>query len=132
MKTSTKGLGSAHQYWSARILRGPSDRWLSALPRVIATCGLIVIVGSVALAQAQRENARDPMEGSESVAIENAGVPVSIDGRPVLVIYAPIGGFTVKEGAEGIQQRIVALAKGRDTALDAIQGEDRGAWDEVV
>jgi small-conductance mechanosensitive channel len=102
------------------------------LPRVIATCSLIVIVGSLALAQVQRENARDPMEGSESVAIENAGVPVSIDGRPVLVIYVPIGGFTVQERAEGIQQRIIALAKRRDTAPDAIHAEDRGTWTEVM
>lgn len=123
---------SAYQHWSARILRGSADRWLSALPRVIATCSLIVIVGSLALAQVQRENARDPMEGSESVAIENAGVPVSIDGRPVLVIYVPIGGFTVQERAEGIQQRIIALAKRRDTAPDAIHAEDRGTWTEVM
>jgi small-conductance mechanosensitive channel len=102
------------------------------LQRIIATCSLIVIVGSLTLAQAQREKAGDPVEGAESVAIENAGVPVEIDGRPVLIIYAPIGGFTPQERAEGIQLRIIALGKRRDIAPDAIHAEDRGTWTEVM
>jgi small-conductance mechanosensitive channel len=132
MTTSTTGLLPAHQYLSAQTVGGSIDRWLSALQRIIATCSLIVIVGSLTLAQVHRENAGDPTEGTDSVAIENAGVPVEIDGRPVLVIYAPIGGFTPQERAEGIQRRIIALGKRRDTALEAIHSEDRGTWTELL
>ena len=132
MTTSTTGLLPAHQYLSAQTVGGPADRWLSALQRIVATCSLIVIGGSLTLAQVHRENAGDPMEGTDSVAIENAGVPVEIDGRPVLVIYAPIGGFTPQERAEGIQHRIIALAKRRDTPPEAIHAEDRGTWTEVL
>src|SRR3981189_3088618 len=132
MTTSTTGLLPAQQYLSAQSVGGPADRWLSALQRIIATCSLIVIVGSLTLAQAQREHAGAPVEGAYSVAIENAGVPVEIDGRPVLVIYAPIGGFTPQERAEGIQHRIIALGKRRDTAPEAIHAEDRGTWTEVL
>src|SRR5882757_3964579 len=132
MTTSTTGLLPAQQYLSAQSVGGPADRSLSALQRIIATCSLIVIVGSLTLAQAHRENAADPVEGAESVAIENAGVPVEIDGRPVLIIYAPIGGFTPQERAEGIQIRIIALGKRRDIAPDAIHAEDRGTWTEVM
>jgi len=132
MTTSATGLLPAHQYLSAQTVGGPADRWLSALQRIVATCSLIVIGGSLTLAQVHRENAGDPMEGTDSVAIENAGVPVEIDGRPVLVIYAPIGGFTPQERAEGIQHRIIALGKRRDTAPEAIHAEDRGTWTEVL
>jgi small-conductance mechanosensitive channel len=132
MTTSTTGLLPAHEYLSAQTVGGPADRWLSALQRIIATCSLIVMVGSLTLAQVHRENAGDPIEGTESVAIENPGVPVEIDGRPVLVIYAPIGGFTPQERAEGIQHRIIALGKRRDTAPEAIHAEDRGTWTEVL
>ena len=132
MTTSTTGLLPAHEDLSAQTVWGPADRWLSALQRIIATCSLIVMVGSLTLAQVHRENAGDPIEGTESVAIENPGVPVEIDGRPVLVIYAPIGGFTPQERAEGIQQRIIALGKRRDTAPEAIHAEDRGTWTEVL
>ena len=132
MTTSTTGLLPSHQYLSTQIVGGLADRWLSALQRIVATCSLIVIVGSLTLAQVHRENAGDPMEGTDSVAIENAGVPVEIDGRPVLVIYAPIGGFTPQERAEGIQHRIIALGKRRDTAPEAIHAEDRGTWTEVL
>src|SRR6266576_160486 len=132
MTTYTTELLAAHQYLSAQTVGGPADRWLSAFQRIVATCSLIVIVGSLTLAQVHRENAGDPMEGTDSVAIENAGVPVEIDGRPVLVIYAPIGGFTPQERAEGIQHRIIALGKRRNTAPEAIHAEDRGAWTEVL
>jgi small-conductance mechanosensitive channel len=72
------------------------------------------------------------MEGTDSVAIENAGAPVEVDGRPVLVIYAPIGGFTAQERAEGIQRRIVALGKRWDIAPEAIHAEERGTWTEIM
>src|SRR5258706_2748252 len=131
MTTSTTGLLPAHRYLSAQTVGGPADRWLSAFQRIIATCGRILVVGSLTLAQAQSEKAGDAVDGAES-AIENAGVPVEIDGRPVLVIYAPIGGFTLQERAEGIQLRIIALGKRREIALDAIHAEDRGTWIEIM
>jgi small-conductance mechanosensitive channel len=132
MTNSTTGLLPVHQYRSAQTVGGPTDRWLSVSRRIIVTCGLIVIVCSLTIAQAHRQNAGDPTEEVDSAAIENAGVPVEVDGRPVLVIYAPIGGFTPQERAQGIERRIIALGKRRDTALEAIHAEDRGTWTELM
>jgi len=78
------------------------------------------------------ENGNHFTESSDPVAIENAGVPVEVDGRPVLLVYAPVGAFTPEARAEGIQQRIVSLGKRRDIGLEAIHAEDRGAWTEIL
>jgi small-conductance mechanosensitive channel len=87
---------------------------------------------SLTLAQANRESRGGSPDATESIAIENPGVAVEIDGRPVLVVYAQIAGFTSQERAEAIQQRIVALAKRRDIAVEAIHAEDRGTWTEIL
>ncbi len=66
------------------------------------------------------------------VAVENAGAPVEIDGRPILVVYARVGGFTPEERARAIEQRIVSLARNRSIPIDAIHSENRGAWTEII
>ena len=63
---------------------------------------------------------------------ENTGVPVEIDGRPILMVYAQIAGFTPQDRAAAIQQRIIALAKRRDIAPEAIRAVERGTWTEIM
>ena len=106
--------------------------WLSAVRRIVAICGLAGILGPGALAQASSEHASDSPEDSRSTASENTGVPVEIDGRPILMVYAQIGGFTPQDRAAAIQQRIIALAKRRDIAPEAIRAEERGTWTEIM
>jgi small-conductance mechanosensitive channel len=64
--------------------------------------------------------------------IENNGSPVEIDGKPILLIYAPIGGFTPQERASAIQQRIIDLSDNINTPAEAIHAEERGTWTEIL
>jgi small-conductance mechanosensitive channel len=115
---------------SGIIDRAPGAR-VAAWHRFVAACGLLCLLGSWAMAQTQSENARGS-EADDSIAIENAGVPVEIDGRPVLVVYAQIAGITPQDRADAIQQRIVALGQRNDIAVEAIHAEDRGTWTEIL
>ena len=108
------------------------DGWLSAVRRIVAICGLAGILGPGTLAQDRSDHASDSPEDSRFTASENTGVPVEIDGRPILVVYAQIGGFTPQDRAAAIQQRIIALAKRRDIAPEAIRAEERGTWTEIM
>jgi small-conductance mechanosensitive channel len=99
--------------------------------RTIGICGLVSIVCVLAMAQTRGDNPNSSPP-ADSIAIENPGVPVEIDGRPVLIVYAQIGGFAPQERAEAIQQRIIAISKRRDIELNAIHAEDRGTWSEIV
>jgi len=64
--------------------------------------------------------------------INDNGVEVEIDGRPIFSVYAQIGGFTPGERAEAIERRIISLSKDRSIAVSAIHAEDRGAWTEIM
>jgi small-conductance mechanosensitive channel len=48
------------------------------------------------------------------------------------MVYARIGGVTIEERAEAIQQRIVALGKNRTIPIDSIHSESRGTWTEIL
>jgi len=100
--------------------------------RIIAICALVGILGPGGLAQASGEHASDSTEDSRSIASEDTGVPVEIDGRPILMVYAHIAGFTPQDRAAAIQQRIIALAKRRDIAPEAIRAVERGTWTEIM
>lgn len=132
MMTSTLGLAPGHQYFPPRPILRLFGARPSALRRIIVICGLVCIISSVAPAQDHRDNASGSPEGTDSIAIENAGTPVEVDGRPVVVVYAQIGGFTPQQRAEAIQQRIVALGKRSDILIEAIHAEDRGTWTEIL
>jgi small-conductance mechanosensitive channel len=128
----------------------PTLRWCSALWHVlrligmrtgassgiarclIAACAAMVILCSAAFTQAAKGDSVGLAGAADSSAIENPGVPVEIDGRAVIFVYAQIAGFTPQERAEAIQQRIVALANKRSVALEAIHAEDRGTWTEIL
>ncbi|HTS04546.1 MAG TPA: mechanosensitive ion channel family protein [Candidatus Eisenbacteria bacterium] len=79
-----------------------------------------------------RSSETKPPEPIPDVEIENTGAPVEVDGRPVLVVYARIGGFSAQERAEAIQQRLVALSKNRTISVDSIHSESRGTWTEIL
>ena len=74
-------------------------------------------------------------EGSErnpEVAAGNMGAAVEVDGRPILLVYARIGGFTPKERAEAIGQRIISVAENKGIPVESIHVENRGAWTEIL
>jgi len=69
---------------------------------------------------------------SDFVAVENAGSPVEIDGKPILTIYAAVGSFSAQERADEIQRRVIALSDKRGVAIESIHAEDRGTWTEIL
>ena len=78
-------------------------------------------------AQTELQNAApSPLEEEETT-----GAPVVIDGRVVLHVYAPIGGFTAEERAATIRDRIVQLANTRATPVESLHVEEHDAWSEV-
>ena len=99
-----------------------------------ASLWLICVPASPALAgsNTSTEKSADTTANSDAVAIENPGAPVDIDGKPILTIYAPVGGFSAQERAELIQQRLVALSNQRDVSIESIHAEDRGPWTEIL
>ncbi len=99
--------------------------------------GLAVHVGLLAAtAQGQQLSqgaAKDQPQTTSSTPSEeeSPGATVVIDGRPILSIYAPIGGYTAAERAEAIRQRILDIAIRRDVPIESVHEEDRAAWSEV-
>src|SRR5205814_3230832 len=89
----------AHPYFPTQQIYSRAGARSSGLRRIIATISLVAMVCSLTLAQANRESRGDSPDETESIAIENPGVAVEIDGRPVLVVYAQIAGFTSQERA---------------------------------
>ena len=62
---------------------------------------------------------------------ENPPTAVVIDGRPILLISAPIGGSTAAERVAVIRQRLIDLANSRDVPIDSVQVKERDAWSEI-
>jgi small-conductance mechanosensitive channel len=102
----------------------------SGLP-LKAAVGLACLFCSVAFAQAP-VNTDSSQLVPESAIVGTAGVPVEIDGKAVLIIYAQIGGFTAQERAEAIHDRIIALARRRSVPAESIHSEERGTWTEIL
>jgi small-conductance mechanosensitive channel len=100
--------------------------------RFLIACVFVGLFSTVASASTTSESARDSSTVSDSIVIENNGSPVEIDGKPVLLIYAPIAGFTPSDRAIAIQQRIIGLSRNTNTAIEAIHAEDRGTWTEIL
>ena len=131
--TSPKACWSpALQHLSLQLIDKRASTGSGGARRLTAACVLVCILCSAPFTQASKEKSSDSEGATDSNAIENPGVPVEIDGRPVLVVYAQIAGVSPQERAEAIQQRIVALANRRNIALEAIHAEDRGIWTEIL
>ena len=130
--TSTSGFFPARQKVLRRTAPKDDVGWSSAVRRLIAIFGLVGILGPLAIAQGTSEHAADASPGNNSAAAEDTGVAVEIDGRPILVVYAQVAGFSPQERAAAIQRRIIDLGKRRDIAPEAIRAEERGTWTEIM
>jgi small-conductance mechanosensitive channel len=126
------GLPFACQNLMPEILATKARPRLSRARRLLTTSAFVCIFCTFASPNSTGQAARDPSAASDSVAIENNGSPVEIDGKPILLIYAPIGGITPQDRASAIRQRIIALSSGTNIAIEAIHAEDRGTWTEIV
>ena len=113
-------------------LRVTNRSGLAPAHRFLITCAFVGLFSTVAGAGTTSETARDSSAVSDSIVIENNGSPVEIDGKPILLIYAPIAGFTPSDRAIAIQQRIIGLSRNTNTAIEAIHAEDRGTWTEIL
>ena len=116
---------------SGELVAAPHPKGLRSIGRGIVVYGFLCICVATCLAMSEDEKGRGSGEGVE-VAVENAGAPVEVDGRPILLIYARIGGFTPQERAEAITQRITSLGKNRSIPVESIHAENRGTWTEIL
>lgn len=100
-----------------------------AFPRFV----LAILLGSVltAVSPAQQPDGTAPHTNLKH-AEEETAVPVEIDGRAIVLIYAPIAGLAPHERAESIEQRILNMARNRAIPLEAIHFEERGAWTDIL
>ena len=108
-----------------------TPRLLFRLGRLVAACGLVCILSLVWSLLCIAQDTGGAAEDTE-IAIENTGVAVEVDGRPILVVYAHVGGFSPKERAAAIEQRIVSVGKTRGIPIESIHPENRGTWTEIL
>ena len=101
-------------------------RFNAARSSVTLMCCVWVILGLRLAAQSPA------VIGDRSEPVENPGVAVQVDGRPILYVYAQVGGITPRERAEAISKRIILLSKDTSIPADAIHPQDRGTWTEIV
>ena len=101
-------------------------------PRRLVWDVICVCILCSSMAASSADEVQPNAAPSDSVATENPGVPVEIDGRAVLLVYAPVAGITPQERAEGIQSRIIALSRRKLLNYESIHAEDRGAWTEIL
>ena len=132
MVTLMLALCLAHKNFVRHALRMTNRSGLFPAHRFLITCAFVCLISTVASPRITSETARESSAVPDSVVIENNGSPVEIDGKPILLIYAPIGGFTPNERASAIQQRIIALSRNTNMAIEAIHAEDRGTWTEIL
>jgi len=96
---------------------------------------LVCLGALAAVAQGQQlsQNSAKQQPQTASSAppeVENPSAPVVIDGRPILYLNAPIGGYTAADRAAAITQRILDLVKS-GVPVESVQVEEREAWSEI-
>jgi small-conductance mechanosensitive channel len=97
--------------------------------RTVLSSALLLCLSGPVLGSLQQGNSEAAEEGEQT---QPSGVPVEIDGRPILQVYTPIGAITPEERAPNIQQRILRFARKRSVNIDQIRVDDRSAWTEVL
>jgi len=132
MVTLMLALCLTYKSLARHALRVTNRPELSPAHRFLIACAFVGLFSTVAGAGTTSETARDSSAVSDSIVIENNGSPVEIDGKPILLIYAPIAGFTPSDRAIAIQQRIIGLSRNTNMAIEAIHAEDRGTWTEIL
>ena len=114
-----------------RATTGPQFNFPQTIQRLTTILGLLwILLSSAAYCQVQQ--GKDLHQETPDAEVGNSGEPVEIDGRPVLMVYARIGGFTAKERAEAIQHRIVSISKTRTIPIESIHSESRATWTEIL
>jgi len=114
-----------------RTTTDPHFNFLRTIQRLTTILGFVWILLSAA-AFCQVQQGKDLHQEAPDAEVGNNGEPVEIDGRPVLMVYARIGGFTAKERAEAIQHRIVSISKTRTIPIESIHSESRATWTEIL
>src|SRR5580765_5491659 len=95
--------------WQLSISENRKRRnWLVKLLGVYA----LALALALPFAQSSEIDQGEASKNNE-IPVENAGAAIEVDGRPVLAVYARVGGFTPAERADAIQQRIVSVGKRR-------------------
>src|SRR5215470_5092713 len=109
----------------------PHFNFPQTIQKLSTVLGLVWILLSAA-AYCQVQQGKGLHQETPDAEVENGGEPVEIDGRPVMLVYARIGGFTAKERAEAIQRRIVSISKTRTIPIESIHSESRATWTEIL
>src|ERR1700751_1536894 len=131
MTFASRILVPSKQIMSQESATAQLRRGLQRIGRAIAVRAFLSILVAICAAGSDDGKEKSSVEGAD-VAVENTGTPVEVDGRPILLVYARIGGFTPRERAEAIGQRIISLSKSRDIQVESIHAEDRGTWTEIL
>src|SRR5277367_3927520 len=97
--------------------------------RTVLSSALLLCLSGPVLGSLQQGGSEAAEEGEQT---QPSGVPVEIDGRPILQVYTPIGAISPEERAPNIQQRILRFARKRTANIDQIRVENRSAWAEVL
>jgi len=80
------------------------------------------------------KNAKDTPQAPAppSTETEETGAPVEFDGRNLFSVFATVGGRTPEERAEGISNKILALARNRKIPIDAVHVQESEGWAEIL
>jgi len=130
MTFASRILAPSKQIMSQASAAAQLRRGLQRIGRAIAVRAFLSILVAICAAGSDDGKEKSSVEGAG--VVENNGTPVEVDGRPILLIYARIGGFTPQERAEAIGQRIISLSQSRGIQLESIHAEDRGTWTEIL
>ena len=98
---------------------------------------LVLQAGATSSAMAQRQAAAptNDQSASEQEIPEAEVTPVGqvvVDGRPVLTVYEQVANLTPEARAQGIEKRIVALARETSTPVESVRIRQRDAWTDIL
>lgn len=105
------------------------------VPTILLACslpGLFVGISSAQQTDQQQEVDAGASQKAPEIAPESTGVPVEIDGRPILFVYVAVAGISPEERAAHIQERVLNFARRRNASIELIRVDDRGAWTEIL
>lgn len=97
---------------------------------------VLMIVASGSLPVIGQSSAEPSPQASAEIEIiaeqgSSAG-DVVIDGQKFLTVYQAIGSYTVKQRADRITERILAVAKDRRISPDSVAATHRDSWTEIA
>lgn len=108
---------------------------------ILSVCTVVMIcllqAGNAWLAMAQQQSsvpANNQSVSDQDIPEEEAtpAGQVLVDGRPVLTVYEQVANLTPEARAQGIERRIVALARETSTPAESVRVQPRDAWTEIL